>query len=577
MNAALANRDPVLVDINGRPLTSMAAHYGAEVDVPELRGWFPRDITADEELLPELKILRARVRDLIRNHGLTSGAVQTHLDNVIGPHLRLALKPDWRTLGISQKAAREWAREAEAKFQEWAEDMDCRVDAARRHTFNGLLAMAYRSYLTSFESVATIEWMPDRPGAKYATCIQQIDPALLCNPDGQSNSRYLREGVVLDDMGAPIGYWFASSTTSDPYRQNDIRTWKYVPRETPWGRQLVVHVFDGDMPGQTRGKTGIVSVIAQNKMLQQFQQVSLQAAILNAMYAAVIESPFDWELVGAALGQRNDRAKSADPITGYMSERAKWHKDGFIRYNGVKIPHLYPGEKLTLLNPAHPSPSFAAFEEAVLRHLAGGFNLTYEQFSRDYSKTNYSSARAAMIEAWRFFYGRRYFIGARIATQYMAAWLEEAMDKGEVPTPAGAPDFWDAKQAYCRCTWIGPGKGHIDPLKEEQATTVAFKNRTTTLEKECAERGLDWEEVLEQQAYEEQRKQELEAEYNVKLPPLYGGAPAPQDAADPDETEDMEPEPDPNADPDETSNPDAADERERRQTEEGNERSDDDG
>lgn len=517
--------DSAIVDASGRPMQRLEAHYGADPIAPELRGWYPQEYSPDHEILPELPTLRARVADLIRNHGLTSGAVQTHLDNIIGPNLKLVAKPDHRRLGIAADVAAEWARSTESAFRDWAEDPDCYCDASRRHQLNGLISMAYRSYLTSFESVATIEWLPDR-GGKYATAIQQLDPALMCNPDGQVNTASLRDGVALDPLGAPIGYWFASHLPNDPYTSvTAMRRFRYVPRQTPWGRQLVVHAFDGDRPGQTRGRTGIVSVIANIKMLQKFEQVSVQAAILNAMYAATIESPMSWELVGAGIGARNDRAKVADPLNAYLANRSAFHKDGYIQYNGLKIPHLYPGEKLELKQPQHPHAAFAQFEEAVLRHLAGGFNLTYEQFSRDYSKTNYSSARAAMIEAWRFFSGRRHFIAARIASAYYAAWLEEAMDSGAVETPAGAPSFWEAKAAWSRAQWLGPGKGHIDPLKEETATKVAFDNQTTTLEKECAERGLDWEEVLEQRAAEAKRRQELEAEYGVSLGPM-GESPA---------------------------------------------------
>lgn len=514
---------PMLVDTAGRPLSaevagSHTAHYGADMVAPELRGWYPQDWSADGELLNgELETLRARTKDLIRNHGLASGAVQIHLDNIIGPNLRLASKPDHRRLGISPEAAAEWARMVEARFREWADDHGCYVDAARRHNFAGLLAMGYRSYLTAFELLSTIEWLPDRPGAKYATAIQAVDPARLSNPRGRMNGEFLREGVELGDMGEPVAYWIASRLIHDVIGNWKPQEWRRVPRETPWGRQMVVHVFDGDMPGQNRGKTGVVSVISKLKMLEKFEQVSLQAAILNAMYAAVIESPFDWQTVGASLGQKNERARSVDPLESYMGSRAAFHKEGYIRYNGVKIPHLYPGEKFELKAAEHPNAAFSAFEEGVLRHIAGGFNLTYEQLSRDYSKTNYSSARAAMLEAWRFFTGRRHSIAGKAATAYYAAWLEEAIDKGEVPLPDGGPDFYDARAAYTRCKWIGPGRGHIDPLKEENATTIALKNKTTTLEDECAERGRDWEEVLEQRAQEAKRKGELEAEYGVSL------------------------------------------------------------
>lgn len=532
---------PAIIDTAGRPLASMTAHYGADLMSNELRGWYPPEQSGDADLLPELSTLRSRTQDLIRNHGLTSGAVQTHLDNIIGPNLRISLKPNHHRLGIKAEAAATWSRETEAKFYEYTHDPDCYCDASERHSMNGLLQLAYRSYLTSFESLATVEWIKDRPGARYKTAFQAIDPARLSNPQGSADTDKLRAGVALGNMGQPVGYWIASHMEGDPQGPLTMVEHKYVPRATPWGRRLVVHVFDGERPGQTRGKTGIVSVIAKTKMLEKLEQATLQASILNAMYAAVVESPVAWELIGASLGAENSRAKRVEGVSKYMQDRGQWHKDGFIRYNGVKIPHLYPGEELKLLQPQHPSAAFASFEEATLRHLAGGFNMTYEQFSRDYSKTNYSSARAAMIEAWRFFSGRRHFIAGAIATQYFTAWLEEAMDSGEVETPAGAPDFWDAKSAYTQCQWIGPGKGHIDPLKEENATTIALSNKTTTLEKECAERGLDWEETLEQGIREEAREKSLREEYGLgPAAPLPGAAPQAAGDSEPETDEEIQ-------------------------------------
>lgn len=505
------NRTPVTIDQRGQVSTivdprgrhfALTNHYGADVGGTEIAGWAPGLTSADGEYLEERELLVARTHDLIRNHGLISGAVQTHLDNVIGPNLRLCAKPDWRALGLDPEWAREWQRMVEPKFRQWADDPDCNCDASRRMNFGAMVAQGYRTYLSSFEILATAEWLPRR---RYATAIQMVDPSRLSNPYEQPDGSRLRAGVQLDEMGAPIGYHIASNLRDDPYYLQGFRTWKFIPRETAWGRTMVIHIFDSERPGQSRGKGGIVSVLAKGKMLEKFESVTLQAAILNAMYAAVIESPMDWEAVGQAMGVPH----ADDPTVTYMSNRAAFHKNGTVRYNGLKIPHLYPGEKFELQQPQHPTAAFASFEEATLRHLAGGLNLSYEQLSRDYSKTNYSSARAAMLEAWRFFRGRREAIAGKFATQVYALWLEEAIQRGDVELPPGAPSFYEAKAAWTRCRWIGPGQGHIDPLKEAKGTEVELKNWLTTLEEECAKRGLDYEEVLEQRALEQRLMDEM--------------------------------------------------------------------
>jgi capsid protein len=140
--------------------------------------------------------------------------------------------------------------------------------------------------------------------------------------------------------------------------------------------------------------------------------------------------------------------------------------------------------------------------------------MPYELLLKDFSKTNYSSARAALNEAWRFFRGKRKWLASYFYAPVYALWLEEAVNAGLVD----APDFYENWEAYCRCFWIGDGRGYVDPLKEQQASRGRMEDRTSTLELECAEQGLDWEEVLEQRARELQREKELEGEYGIKFP-----------------------------------------------------------
>lgn len=114
-----------------------------------------------------------------------------------------------------------------------------------------------------------------------------------------------------------------------------------------------------------------------------------------------------------------------------------------------------------------------------------------------------------MLEGWRFFSGRRHHIASAFATQIYVAWLEEAIDRGDVTLPKGAPDFYTAKTAWTKCRWIGSPRGHIDELKEIQARREKYEMGITTLEDLCAEDGTDWEEVQEQRARERQRIRKL--------------------------------------------------------------------
>lgn len=484
--------------------TASAGGHAAARFSRELATWAPPLRSPDAELLPDISLLQARTHDLSRNYALVAGGVQVQLDNIIGAGLKLVAKPDYRALGLTPEWAEEWSRVVESGFRRYAEDLDCYCDASRRHTLSGLLGLAYRSYLTTGEILATVEWLPRHP-AHYATAIQIVDPARLSNPQGLSDSATLRGGIELDRWGAPVGYHIRTALPSDARFGAETHTWRRVRRETPWGRAQVIHLFELERPGQTRGKAGIVAGLAKAKILEKFQGVSLEAAIVNAMYAAVIESEFNYTQIAEAMGG-DDPARVATAVLG---AQAGFHEAAPVKLDGVKIPHLYPGEQLKFMPANHPGPNYAEFEKSTLRHMAAAFGISYEQLARDYSETNYSGARAGMVEAWKFFTSRRTLIASRFASMIYALWLEEAIDRGEAELPPGAADFYAVKTALARCDWIGPGRGHIDPYKEAMADRLEMQMGTLTLEQACAERGQDWEETLEQIARERKRMAEL--------------------------------------------------------------------
>ncbi|UYO51328.1 phage portal protein [Rhodopseudomonas palustris] len=391
--------------------------------------------------------------------------------------------------------ADELANNIEAEFILWSEDPDCYCDAGRRLNFGGLLALAYRHRLVDGEATAEIPWLPR--GGMYSTAVKIVDPDRLANPYNQIDTTHLRMGVRLGDHEEPVGYHIRMAHPGDAGVYNpNLWKWQYIPRETPFGRRMFVHAFEPERAGQVRGQPILAPVIKKLRMLGRYDEAELQAAVVNAVLAAVFETPFDHEQAANALG-------GGEELSTYQQQRLDYYGAGPISLGGAKVAFTFPGDKLTLTKPSHPNSVFEHFVRASLRNIASALGMSYEQLSMDWGQVNYSSARAALLEVWRGFTARRGHFAAQFVQPIYAAWLEEAIDKGRVKLPAGAPDFYSAKAAYCAARWIGPGRGWVDPLKEAQAAAFRIATGLSTLEAETAEAmGADYLDNLRQTARE---------------------------------------------------------------------------
>ena len=107
-----------------------------------------------------------------------------------------------------------------------------------------------------------------------------------------------------------------------------------------------------------------------------------------------------------------------------------------------------------------------------------------------------------MLEAWKTLDRRRIDFGIGFAGPLRGAWLEESHEIDDLPLPKNAPEFMDCRGAYMRATWLGPARGWIDPVAEKEGAIMGMEAGLSTLEMECAEQNLDWEEVLDQRARE---------------------------------------------------------------------------
>lgn len=508
------------------------AHEAARRDTAETLRWNATIRSPDTELLPEREVLLARQRDMLRNNGIASGAMQTKVDDIVGTGLRLLPRPNWRALGQSAEWAHEWQKIVKSEWSQFAYDVDRTCDYRRMHTIDGLIYQAARSYLFNDEITATLEW--DARAPRWSTSVNLFHPDLVSTPDTMAETYSLRQGVQKGPRGEAIGYYIRQAHRSEEATPGaPLSSWKYVPvyaqaNGQTWGRRNIVHIFDQQQPDQTRGKPSFAAALLELQSLKKFHRKALEQQIIQAMYAAVITSNASPDVVGTAMG----RGDGSSPLEQYTAAQQGYAKGtGGINLDGVRVPHLMMGEKLEFMTPGNVAPNLDAFERWTLHHLAAALNMSYEALSRDYTQTSYSSARASGLREWRFITGRRAHIIDPFATAIYVAWLEEAIDRGRVPVPSGAPSFYEAKTAWCGCKWVGAARGAIDEAKDTDALLKRRQLGSLTYEELCALNGDDADEILDRLALEEKQFQALKARPFMPGQSPNGGNPAPAEDA----------------------------------------------
>lgn len=507
---------PPIVRNKQRGIQAGGGLEGAERTQRETASWDAHRGSADAIILPVKPEADARVRDMDRNDGYVRGGTRTHQDGIVGAEYRLSATPRWKAIpGANESWAEQFELAVEERWTLTANSLDCWMDAAGKKTVTEMVRLAVATYMASGEVLATAEWIRKDPRRPMKTACQLVAPERLTNPDRQMDTVDMRGGIKIDGFGRKMAYYILDQYP-DIGRLSDMeRKGKWVDARKPWGRTQVIHIAEERASGQTRGISDMVAVLKQMRMTKTLSEVTLQRAVVNASYAASIESEMPAELIAQQMGA----ATGADPTEAFLNTlgayqttlKAYYGGGKAVAYDGVKIPVFAPNTKLNVQALAAPGgDNFEAYERSLLRKQATALGLSYEEFTHDFSNVNYSSARAAMLLTWKYMQAQKTMVADRFATELYALWLEEQVSQGNLPMPRGwtASRFYEPlmKEALTACDWIGASRGQIDELKETQAMQHRLESGVSTRRIEAARLGLDWRDLIDQQVREKKRR-----------------------------------------------------------------------
>lgn len=457
-----------------------------------LKHWLPPRVTDGGHAAFERDVAQARIDDLYANDGIAKSGVNSVAAGVIGTGLTPQSAIPAECLGLDREAVAGLQDKLEWLWAEWCAD----AHYGGRMSFAELQRLALLSLVRNGEFLH-LPLRESSPGRRFDLRIQDIRPARLRTPWDRRNDPLLRDGVEISAAGVPVAYWIADPSPammaldSALFVSGDFRR---IPARIGHMRGIF-HVFRPESEEQFRGVSPLAPVVKFFRHLNDSIDYELMAQVLAAAFPVFI-------------GLENPQ----QALPGYVEQEADAESGEKRYYQEIPaggVMYGNPGEKPEILESKRPSANFLNFCELILHVLGAALEIPYEVLTRDFTKTTYSSARAALMEAWRVYEIYRAFMVRHYCQPVWEMVLEEAWLRGWFELPPGAPDFYEARAWWCNARWIGPARGYLDPVKEIRANLEAIDGGLMSRSEAIAERGGDFNEVTDQLAAEKARRDEL--------------------------------------------------------------------
>lgn len=508
----------------GEMLASTLAFRGAQKNRFN-KDWITSPGSADEDMLHSLPALRQRSRDLIRNDTHASGIMLTMKTNVVGIGIKPQSSLDIDQLKISAEEAAQIEGLCEQAFKRWTP----MADAQGRMDFYDMQNLIEGQILTNGDVIVLEQRIYDEDFRHYSLAYQVIEADRLETPPEFSSDPTVRQGVKLGVRGQPIGYYISKCHPGDvQFRKHGFNEYTYYPLYNPVsGRLQVHHLYEVERPDQSRGLPILTPAIEYFHHKARY----MEAEVIAARVAAC--------LVGVVTKE--------NPMENVLSRTTADEKGNRLEKMGVaKFEYLQPGEKLEVINPNRPSTAFEPFIKTVIRSISTSIGIPYELVAKDFSKSNYSAMRSALIEARRYFLKRQDWHQRKFLQPVYESVLEEAFLKGEL----GDIDFYERRHLWTATRWVAQGWPWVDPMKEVQASALAIEKGLTTGSREAALQGRDYYDTIDERFRELQYINTQSKKYgfdffaaNAAAQPAPAAPPKkdkPEDDENDDDTEDLE-------------------------------------
>ncbi len=336
-------------------------------------GWITSGNSADAEAGPDIVKLRERARDLVRNNQLAANALRQWVTKVVGHGI------------IPQSKHKSDATNAkiDGLWSNWSK----KASADGLPHFEAIQQQVERAVFESGECFVRIRNRRQEDGMDIPFQVQVLEADYLdLGRTGVFGSmppgNYVIQGVEFNALGQRTAYYLfpqhpGSVTITARLNLMGLGSQR-VPINDATGLPQVLHIYDADRPGQTRGITRFAPVMLKMRDLDDYEEAHLVGKKVAACFPVLVTQPDSEEAIGRTLNSTSD------------GQRIEAVQPGAIQY-------LRPGEEVQFGKPGGESAGYAEYKRAQCRDLAAGLGIPYELLTQDLSQVNYSSYRGSLL------------------------------------------------------------------------------------------------------------------------------------------------------------------------------------
>jgi lambda family phage portal protein len=471
--------------------------------------WTALNTSADSEIITSLRVLRARSRELVRDNEYAKAAIRLIKNNVVGSGI--GVQAQVKTAG--GKLLTNVNDSIESAWEDWGDKDTC--DPAGKLCFADMERLIMGSIPENGEVLVRKVRLPFGKG-RVPFALELIEADRLVDQWSVAraeNGNTIRMGVEQNKWGRPVAYWLYPTHPGDYQFSSFVESALLrVPAED------IEHLFIPERIGQTRGVPWFHATLKRLRNMQGYEEAEIVAARAAASIVGIIQS--EEGLTPDDLVDGDDDDGRAPPT---------------LTMEPGTFQQLQPGETFQGFNPSRPNTGMDPFMRYMLRAFATGVGVSYASVSGDYSQSNYSASRLALLDdrdMWRVLQG---WLIRNFRAKIHREWMEAAVLAGEL----SFPDYYTKPKKYWDVRFKPRGWSWIDPAKEVAAYQKAVRSGFMTVSDVIGltSEHSDAEDVFKQRRAELDMMKELELVFDTDPGQVDGkgaeqaGAPAPADAA----------------------------------------------